>query len=361
MKRKKFLIMAIVLIILITVVFIVIPNFNKDGIKKVFKEDELASIGYDEKERNMIHNLLEEENIELLLEYDHIDNLELLINDEQFKIEEFNKYLKLLSKSDIEVKDAIYVVNNNFYSEDITYDSSTIKIIKSDYFINDYLNRYTDYAKKNSDLKIEKIISNVNANLDYEYYTNTSSADLSKGNLILVNKYYKLDSNYVPSDLVTIDSKYGVSRQMQKEAYEAFIKMFEAARKEGLHFYAVSPYRSYSYQQQLYNNYVNSDGKKNADTYSARPGYSEHQTGLAIDVMASGTSTLNDFGNTKEYTWLCKNAHKYGFILRYPKGKEDITGYIYEPWHYRYLGINVATKVYESGLTYDEYYAYYVR
>ena len=112
-----------------------------------------------------------------------------------------------------------------------------------------------------------------------------------------------------------------------------------------------SAFRSYDYQNTLYNNYVSWYGKEQADTFSARAGYSEHQTGLAIDV-----NTIDDsFAYTPEAVWLAHPAHEYGFIIRYPKGKESITGYQYEPWHIRYLGIETATAVYNSGLTLEEY------
>ncbi len=351
----------IVILIATAVSVLFLLKFKDEETTKVFKQDELSKIGYNIDEINLINSTLDQSSINIILEHQYINNLKDILDNPDFKKENLDSYLELMNNTDLNVQEIIYIINNDYYVTGITYNDKVVEIIKNKYCIKDYLKRYVNYYNKNTDLDINKVISNVNANLDYEYYTNTSSVDLSKGNLVLVNKYYKLDKNYVPDDLVTIESKYGNTRQMKKEAYEAFKIMFEAAKKDGLHFYIASPYRSYSYQQTLYNNYVKSDGKKNADTYSARPGYSEHQTGLAVDLMATGTTTLNEFGGTKEYEWLIKNAHKYGFILRYPKDKEDITGYIYEPWHYRYLGVDIATKVYESGLTYDEYYAYYIR
>ena len=127
--------------------------------------------------------------------------------------------------------------------------------------------------------------------------------------------------------------------------------MQKPAAAQGLNIYISSGYRSYSRQQTLYNNYVKSDGKALADTYSSRPGYSEHQTGLCFDL-----NTIDDsFGNTKESAWLEQHAQEYGFIIRFPKGKDAQTGYQYEPWHLRYLGIDMATKVYNSGLSLEEY------
>ena len=124
--------------------------------------------------------------------------------------------------------------------------------------------------------------------------------------------------------------------------------------------YASSSYRDYQYQVDLYNGYVNSKGEEWADSISARPGFSEHQTGLTVDMAATGAQ-LSKFADTDAFVWMQQNAHRFGWILRYPEGKEIITGYSYEAWHYRYLGVELATKVHDSGLTYDEYYELYLR
>ena len=118
-----------------------------------------------------------------------------------------------------------------------------------------------------------------------------------------------------------------------------------------LSIYLSSGFRSYETQNRIYNNYVSNYGQSSADTFSARPGHSEHQTGLAIDV----NSIDDSFADTPEAEWLASHAHEYGFIIRYPKGKESITGYKYEPWHIRYLGVEKATEVYNSGLTLEEF------
>lgn len=142
------------------------------------------------------------------------------------------------------------------------------------------------------------------------------------------------------------------------KARAAFEKMAKAAMEDGLELVAFSGFRSYDYQKTLYDRYVKRDGKEAADRYSARPGYSEHQTGLAFDIGEKGREELwltNEFGQTEAGQWLAQNAHKYGFILRYPKGKEDITGFMHESWHFRYLEGELAAKVYEAGVTLEEY------
>jgi len=138
---------------------------------------------------------------------------------------------------------------------------------------------------------------------------------------------------------------------MRKEAANNFMKMADAATLDNIVIKNASGYRSYNYQVNLYDNYVKKDGKEAADTYSARPGFSEHQTGFALDINMDNIN----FYETIEYQWLSKNAYKYGFILRYPKDKEYITGYKFEPWHYRYVGRKHSKKIYENNLTLEEY------
>ena len=210
---------------------------------------------------------------------------------------------------------------------------------------------------KDSDLSYEDNITYVNIGLDNDYYTNSIKETDTESILILVNKYHSLDSKYVPNDLEKIDNKYnkGNNNLMRKEAKDAFQKMCEGALKDNIKIYSGSAYRSYNYQLNLYNRYVNIDGKKKADTYAARAGHSEHQTGLATDIMNAKLEYISESDN--EYTWLINNSYKFGFILRYPKDKEDITGYMYEEWHFRYVGVDIAKEIYNLGVTYDEYIA----
>ena len=167
---------------------------------------------------------------------------------------------------------------------------------------------------------------------------------------MLVNKYHYVEEDYIPKNLITVNNFL-----INKEAYDNFINMKNDIQKEGMNIRIISAYRSFSYQDNLYNNYLKKDSKDIVDTYSARPGYSEHHTGLAIDID-NGKLDFNKFYLTKEFIWMQENAHKYGFILRYPKDKEYITGYSYEPWHYRYVGREIATYIKKHNSTYEEYY-----
>lgn len=181
---------------------------------------------------------------------------------------------------------------------------------------------------------------------------------------VLVNKKRNLPNDYVPADLVKLSEVPTVLEnpevnQLRSAAYEALKELFKAANEEeGYELYARSGYRSYNTQTSLYSSYVDSYGQKAADKYSAKPGQSEHQTGLSIDITCEAMNLKLDdtFGDTEEGKWVQENAHRFGYIIRYPKDKEDITGYMYEPWHIRYLGEELATNVYESGLTLEEYF-----
>lgn len=231
---------------------------------------------------------------------------------------------------------------------------------KIDYFKYSYLDRYIDYKKKCNTLSDIDIITRVNLGLDQPFYQNTKKSIKLNQNTILVNKYIYLPEDYIPDKLTTISKEFSSStKELTYEAKEAFEKMAKSAKEQGYTIRAISAYRSYEYQKNLYDNYVKQDGVELADTYSARPGFSEHQTGLVVDID-NGKTDFNHFENTEEFKWMQKNAQTFGFILRYPKGKEDITGYDYEAWHYRYVGENIATFMNNNNLTLDEYYARYI-
>lgn len=176
----------------------------------------------------------------------------------------------------------------------------------------------------------------------------------------LVDKNHALSQDYVPSDLVTVDVRVvneNGANQLRQIASQALSNLFAAADNDGITLYADSGYRSYDTQAGLFSAYAERSGEAEANRYSARAGHSEHQTGLTMDVTAESVNfqLLQSFGETEEGMWVAENAHRYGFIISYPEGTEEITGYMYEPWHLRFLGISLATEIYESGLTYQEY------
>ncbi len=273
---------------------------------------------------------------------------------------------KLITTSTKEKENKIIIKeNNNNNNNDTKKDNNKDKRLdelenidkKIDYFNYNYIDRYINYKENNKELSIEQIIKNVNMNLDKTHYEDKIPAKNLNEKTILVNKYYYLDENYIPNNLEKINNQYALDNmKLVKEAKEAFEKLSKDALKEKLNIIAMSAYRSYSYQIDLYNRYAKSDGKEKADTYSGRPGHSEHQTGLAVDVY-NKKLPYTSFENTKEYEWMMKNAYKYGFILRFPKDKEEETGYHFESWHYRYVGIDIATYIKENNISFEEYYA----
>lgn len=371
-RRKKFsikktlrLVVPLILIITIGLIYLI----NKDNINTYYLS---KKTGYKENTINVMKNNDLDINI---LNKKYSETLENIINTEYFNPKYLSDYINITyHDNDTFLKDInslltlgySYTEINNIYNKlstdsiNIIINNTYIKdlntIINLSYFKEDNLDRYLKYLNT-STKDLETSITYVNIGLDNDYYTNVINIDNQDDLAVLVNKYHKLSNDYVPSDLEKINSKYqwlGRSNELRKDAREAFEKMCEAATKDNIYIYAGSGYRSYQTQLYLYNTYVKRDGFKAAETYSARASYSEHQTGLAMDIAnKSGFISKND----KEYDWLVKNSYKYGFILRYPEGKENITGYMYEEWHYRYLGTTLAKEVYDSGLTYDEYLA----
>ena len=368
-KKKKKLSVKKISIFVLSVTLIVVLLLNISNLRNIY----LSKItGYN---KETIEVFIETDTYNQIKRHDYSKTLETIINTEYYNQKYLEEYLNikyidqddyienissLLDKgynsNDINniynklSKEAITFILNNNYIKDIT------NIISISYFHENNLERYIKYLDKEN-LDIETSLTYVNIGLDNDYYTNVSNVENQDDILVLVNKYNKLSNNYVPDDLETINSKYqwyGRSNQLRKDARIAFEEMCESASKDNIYIYAGSGYRSYYTQLYLYNNYVNKDGFAAAETYSARASYSEHQTGLAMDI-ANKTDFISE--GDKEYEWLISNAHKYGFILRYPKNKEKITGYMYEEWHYRYVGKDVAKEVYESGLTYDEFMA----
>lgn len=253
--------------------------------------------------------------------------------------------------------------SNQKYFVDNEKNDYIISLLKEKYFLEKNVNNYLEYKAKNKKKSYSDIVAIVNVHADKDWYDNKTvkETDLSKGNLILVNKFNYLKNDFEPNEITDIDINYSyANNRISKETNDAYIEMAKAAKKDNIILLVNSSYRTYERQEQIYKEFYYSKGISYADAYAARAGYSEHQTGLAIDIFTSGRSTTSDFEESDAFKWLSVNAHKYGFILRYPKDKEYLTGYNYESWHYRYLGIDTATKVYNSGLTYDEYYAYYL-
>lgn len=274
----------------------------------------------------------------------------------------------------------IYKLNNGIYSKylvrNVTVKDTTPPVItlKQDSFITMYLNSpykelgYTAMDNYDGDITDKvNVVGSVDTSKIGKYELIYKVSDSSNNThevkrTIEVIKQNSVDYNNAPvtgltyiKGILIVNKKYGLPSTynpgVDKTAYKALINLQNKAKELGYNIPLLSGFRSYNTQKNLYNNYVKKYGQTASDRFSARPGYSEHQTGLAFDV-----GEINDnYGYTKAGTWLKENCHLYGFIIRYPEGKESITKYQYEPWHIRYLGVETATKIMQNNTTLEEY------
>lgn len=282
--------------------------------------------------------------------YRHYNSLEYKLGEIGYSENEINVISKM------EDKYLEYALSNS-------YDKYLIPLTSQKYFIWKKYKDYVSYIKKGYNGKkidYNDVIIKVNTKTMYDAYTHTEETNMDLGFGILVNKYYSLPDKYAPDDIVSMSNQYAYpDNSIRSEVYDAFKEMSKAAKEDGITLIVNSSYRDYETQKEIYEDYKDKNGAEYADKYAARPNFSEHQTGLSLDIFSPGYGMKN-FESSSAFVWLSSNCYKYGFILRYPKDKEDLTGYSYEAWHYRYLGKDLAQKVHESTLTFDEYYAYYL-
>lgn len=217
--------------------------------------------------------------------------------------------------------------------------------------------RYIAYSDETGEDDEETVLI-VNMDLDKDDYVDYKDVTTFSTDM-LVNKHRKLGEDFVPKDLVKLEEPYASSDDMQgsRLAYNAFKKLYKAAEDDGYGIVINSAYRSYSDQVDLCDTYRNLYGENYVLKYVAQPGFSEHQTGLGFDI---GSKTTNVFINSREYEWMQDNAYKYGFIMRFPKKFVKITGFNTEPWHYRYVGVDIATYIHEHNMPYEEYFAMFL-
>jgi LAS superfamily LD-carboxypeptidase LdcB len=345
LKIKNIVLLFIFLCILSASIYFTIDYLNP------YKEKAFEELGYNSSEIEFILNLEDSEKDKLLatsrihniIKHYTIEHYTDLINLD-YSDEEIDNLLKL-------DKDTLSYVLNHERIDDLFI------WLSYDNFILSNFDRYIDHSSNKPLIKHELIIEQVNTNRDHAYYTAINKSNIELGNLVLVNKYFALDKDYAPKNLISI-APYG-NVKLVDIAAEAFKELCRTAENDGYTIIGISGYRSYQTQYNLYNRYLQKDPQWLVDTYSARAGHSEHQTGLAIDVSSNNSDILT-FESSSSFKWMKTNAHRFGYILRYQKGKEDITGYKYEPWHYRYVGEEIASMLYETGMTYDEYVALYL-
>ncbi len=300
---------VIVLVIILTLVF-VISGYISDAKMRKTSEFRLSEVGYTDNEIKVITKSLNKEQVEKIIS---------------------SKYKKNLTK-----------------------------FLKEKYFIYDNLERYLDYASSNPSTEATKVVSIVNSRADTEWYSKIEETDTSKGELMLVNKFYGLNENYEPEDLITVSETYAYKgKKVSKVMYDYLTDMLDSAKSSGYTMLVSQGYRSYADQEEAYKGIQNSSGASVADRQAARPGHSEYQTGLSI-VLGIYDTKEDNVEESEIQSWLINNCHRFGFILRYPEGTSEITGFSTDNWRLRFVGVDAATKIHNEGITFDEYYEYYV-
>ena len=366
-KRKKRIRKSIYIILILVIIIILILVFKKDKINIELIDNLNIEVNSTITNLDLIKNnnnykiLSKEEvidtsklgnkDINILIEHNNKEynyNININIVDTTIPTIEYKDYLTTTLGNEIDLLENVSVTDNSNEDIDVSiegdYSFDKVGIYKLYYVAKDSSG---NVCKKEFTLEVED--SNmVDNNTDdiIEFTTSKGFSGITKNGVtyidgvLVVNKTYSLPDDY--------------GNGLTSTTTNAFYKMQAASKLENLNIYLSSGFRSYSTQDRIYNNYVARDGKVAADTYSARAGYSEHQSGLAFDVNQINST----FDDSEEAIWLSNNCYKYGFILRYPKGKEDITGYKYESWHFRYVGVDLATKLYNNGdwITLEEYF-----
>ena len=330
MKRDKKILIILLSIFCILAVVGTTLHFTKDFF---FPEKEVETPKTESQ-------ILEEKGIILVNKESFVQEANSLL-EKGYTADEINNIYEYMSEKNIQS-----ILANEYVDLSQFYQISNFDFSKID--------RYKAYQTLES-IEMKDAVTRVNLNLDEPFYQTIETIEDPSAVTVLVNKSHALPSDYVPDDLVAIPSF--PSLQIKDDAVNDFENLLAAAKLDNVYIIPYSTYRSYDYQNRLYNGYLQDDPVEVVDTYSARPGHSEHQTGLALDVRSSTHwSNLTD----ADYEWMLNNSYKYGFIVRYPKDNSTITGYKEEPWHLRYIGIEHATKVHELGITYEEYYDLYL-
>ena len=265
-----------------------------------------------------------------------------LLLDKKYTVNEINL---ILSRGSVD--DAILFSKKDkvvYLEEYLNFDFARIRLY----------DQYVDYGNETGYTAYDTIVY-VNLGINNPEYTNPTIVDKFNKNM-LVNKHFKLKDKFSIPDLVKVDKKYTNEDNvmMNKEAYEAYIKMSDDLKKEKMGIYITTAYRSYEEQKELCDYYKKLYGDEYVKKYVAQPGFSEHQTGLAIDI---GSLKSKTFASSKEYKWMINNAYKYGYILRYTKKFQEETGFKSEAWHYRYVGVDIAKAIHDKEMSYEEYYA----
>lgn len=239
-----------------------------------------------------------------------------------------------------------------------------VDLVNEKYFLSKNLATYLEYHEDEVELSLSDVVAVVNVHANLNWYEITLDSDPSLNERVNVNKFYALSGDYTPDNLKNISLDYAYGNEGDNKlidyAYDAFIDLWNAAHEKGFYLMVNSSYRDYASQEAVYNDYKNAYGERRANEIAARPGHSEHQTGLVVDMTSTTEPNADSFSDSEAYKWLQEHAYEYGWIERYPEDKTYITGYSPESWHWRYVGEDVAKILHDEGITYDEYYAFYI-
>lgn len=352
--------------ILLIIVILIILYFNRIG--------ELKALGYSEEAAK---NIIFKFKFSYVMDIGENKTLNAAFSSDSYEDENLDAYVKItyanqehLISNINKLLDKGYNVNevsliiSRGDDEAVSLFAKRDKVKNIEEFLDvDYaklknFDRYVAYKEKEND-DAETTVLYVNMDFDKEDYVDPVVID-KFDDYVLVNKHRQLSSKYIPDDLVKIDEEYVKTDgeiEIERNVAKAFYDMAEAASEDGMELMVSSGYRSYEDQEEIMETYLELYGQNYVDNYVAKPGFSEHQTGMSLDVASK---SVNTFVNSEEYSWMMDNAYKYGFILRYPKSKEDITGYKCEAWHYRYVGKEIAEYIHDNNITYDEYYVMFL-
>ena len=242
----------------------------------------------------------------------------------------------------------------------LEYNEHIIPFMEEKYFIYSKMNEYLQYKEKNKKKEYNKIVQLVNVEMHIDWLDNQKETDTSKNELMLVNRIYGLSEDFVPSDLVDVPTQFAYSgKKLSESVLNKVIELINAGKEAGYTFVISDGYRSYAEQKDIYDAYSDYYGISETDTFVARPGHSEYQTGMTFDLKPYN-KVIDDVSTNEEYLWLKDNAHKFGFIFRFNKEHEALTGFPSASWRLRYVGEDAATIIYNEGICFEEYYAYFV-
>ena len=284
-----------------------------------------------------------------------------LVNNYKYK-QSYDYKLSLVGYKEDEVKTIKDKLNNEEIDNlmELKYDKNIVKFMNEKYFIYKNLSKYLEYKKDNKLESYTNIVTIINTEANIDWFDNTKETDISKKELMLVNRLYGLSKDYEPDDIIDVPSQYAYTGvKISNSIMDNIVALIDAASDEGYTFVLADGYRPYSEQESIFERYKNAYGYSEADRIAARAGHSEYQTGISFTIVP----LYKEYDKPKEsleYKWLSDNAYRYGFIFRFPEDKTDITGFEASTWRLRYVGSEAANIIKSENICFEEYYAYFV-